>query len=113
MSLRMAVREPYRGLAWAGGWRGWRAAKALATGHRALVPTILRGNGYQALAEALRGFSRRAGASLVVKSRAKNADPAFLRPRAHLLVERDEDLVPYTSLELVAISDRFDHFHSG
>lgn len=113
MSLKMAVPEPYRRLAWAGGWRGWRAFKALATGHRALVPTILRGNGYQALAEALRWFSRRAGASLVVKSRAKNADPAFLRRRGDLFVERDEDVFPYTSIELVAISDLCVHFQSG
>jgi hypothetical protein len=35
MSLKMAVPEPHRRLTWAGGWRGWRAAKALATGHGA------------------------------------------------------------------------------
>ena len=113
MSLKMAVPEPHRRLTWAGGWRGWRAAKALATGHRALVPAILRGNGYLALAEALRGFSRRAGASFVVKSRAKNADPRFLTRRADLFIERDEDVFPYTSIELVAISDLCVHFQSG
>jgi hypothetical protein len=113
MSLKMAVPEPYRRLAWAGGWRGWRAVKALATGHRALVPTILRGNGYRDLVEALRGFSRRAGASFVVKSRAKNADPPFLERHADLFVERDEDVFPYTSIELVAISDLCVHFQSG
>lgn len=113
MSLKMAVPEPFRRLVWAGGWRGWRAAKALATGHAGLVPTILRGNGYLTLAEALRGFSRRAGASFVVKSRAKNADPAFLTRRADLFVERDEDVFPYTSIELVAISDLCVHFQSG
>jgi hypothetical protein len=113
MSLKMAVPEPLRRLAWAGGWRGWRAAKALATGHRALVPAILRGNGYLALAEALRGFSRRAGASFVVKSRAKNADPRFLTRRADLFIERDEDVFPYTSIELVAIADLCVHFQSG
>jgi hypothetical protein len=113
MSLKMAVPEPLRRLTWAGGWRGWRAAKALATGHRALVPAILRGNGYLALAEALRGFSRRAGASFVVKSRAKNADPRFLTRRADLFIERDEDVFPYTSIELVAISDLCVHFQSG
>ena len=113
MSLKMAVPEPLRRLAWAGGWRGWRAAKALATGQGGLVPTILRGNGYLALAEALRGFSRRAGASFVVKSRAKNADPPFLTRRADLFIERDEDVFPYTSIELVAISDLCVHFQSG
>jgi hypothetical protein len=45
MSLKMAVPEPFRRLVWAGGWRGFRAARALATGHGALVPAILRGNG--------------------------------------------------------------------
>ena len=113
MSLKMAVPEPFRRLAWAGGWRGFRAAKALATGHGALVPAILRGNGYLDLARALRSFARRAGASLVVKSRAKNADPAFLRRRADLFVERDEDMFPYSSIELMAVADLCVHFQSG
>ena len=113
MSLKMAVPEPFRRLAWAGSWRGLRAAKALATGHGALVPAILRGNGYLDLARALQGFARRAGATLVVKSRAKNADPAFLRRRADVFVERDEDVFPYTSIELMAIADLCVHFQSG
>ncbi len=113
MSLKMAVPEPFRRLAWAGGWRGLRAAKALATGHGALVPAILRGNGYLDLARALQGFARRSGAALVVKSRAKNADPAFLRRRADVFVERDEDVFPYTSIELMAIADLCVHFQSG
>lgn len=113
MSLKMAVPEPFRRLAWAGGWRGFRAAEALATGHGALVPAILRGNGYLDLARALRSFARRAGASLVVKSRAKNADPAFLRRRADLFVERDEDMFPYSSIELMAVADLCVHFQSG
>lgn len=113
MSLKMAVPEPYRRLAWAGGWRGFRAAKALATGHADLVPGILRGNGYLDLARALQGFARRAGASLVIKSRAKNADPAFLRRCADLFVERDEDMFPYSSIELMAVADLCVHFQSG
>ena len=113
MSLKMAVPEPYRCLAWAGGWRGLRAAKALATGHGALVPAILRGNGYLDLARALQSFARRSGATLVVKSRAKNADPTFLRRRADVFVERDEDVFPYTSIELMAIADLCVHFQSG
>jgi hypothetical protein len=113
MSLKMAVPEPFRRLAWAGGWRGLRAAKAVVTGQAALVPTILRGNGYRDLARALQGFARRAGATLVVKSRAKNADPAFLRRRADLFVERDEDVFPYTSIELMAVADLCVHFQSG
>ena len=60
------------------------------------------------------GTSRDAsGATFVVKSRAKNADPAFLRRRADLFVERDEDVYPYTSIELVAIADLCVHFQSG
>jgi hypothetical protein len=113
MSLKMAVPEPFRRLAWAGGWRGFRAAKALATGHGALVGTILRGNGYLDLATALRDFARRAGASLVVKSRAKNSDPAFLRRHADVFVERDEDMFPYSSIELMAVADLCVHFQSA
>lgn len=113
MSLKMAVPEPFRRLAWAGGWRGFRAAKALVTGHGTLVPAILRGNGYLALTRALQGFARRAGAALVVKSRAKNEDPAFLRRRADLFIARDEDMFPYSSIELMAVADLCVHFQSG
>jgi hypothetical protein len=49
----------------------------------------------------------------VVKSRAKNADPRFLTRRADLFIERDEDVFPYTSIELVAISDLCVHFQSA
>jgi hypothetical protein len=48
-----------------------------------------------------------------VKSRAKNADPAFLRRRADLFVERDEDMFPYSSIELMAVADLCVHFQSG
>jgi hypothetical protein len=113
MSLKMAVPEPFRRLAWAGGWRAFRAAKALVTGHGELVEPILRGNGYLDLARALQGFARRAGARLVVKSRAKNSDPAFLRRHADVFVERDEDMFPYSSIELMAVADLCVHFQSA
>jgi len=112
MSLKMAVPEPWRRLVWGGGPRIARAARALATGHGALVPEVLRGNGYRALVAALRAFCRRQGAALVVKSREKNRDPAFVRA-AGRLVERDDDFLPYTSAQLMAVADLCVHFQSG
>ena len=96
--------------------RGARAAgghsRALASGHVGWVPEILRGNGYPALVEALREFCARTGAALVVKSREKNADPRFLRRVADVFLY-DEEVYPYTSVELMSIADLCVHFQSG
>ena len=112
MSLKMAVPDAWRRLVWGAGPRGWRALKALATGHARWVLEILRGNGYTALVEALAGFCQRTGAALVVKSREKNADPRFLRRVADVFLY-DEDVYPYTSIELMSIADLCVHFQSG
>lgn len=113
MSPKMAVPDPWRRLVWGGGWWGWRAAKAYAGGHADLVPEIWKGNGYLVLAESVRRFCQRQGAVFVVKSRAKNADPRFLRRLADVFVEKDEDVLPYTSIELMAVADFCIHFQSG
>ncbi len=112
MSLKMAVPDTWRQLLWGPGARGWRALKALATGHGRWVPEILRGNGYAALGAALAGFCKRTGAALVVKSREKNADPRFLRRIADVFLY-DEAVYPYTSIELMSIADLCVHFQSG
>jgi hypothetical protein len=113
MSLKMGVPEPYRRYVWRGGSTLTRAAVATASGHVGLVPEIWKGNGYRDLVDALREFSRRSGAVLVVKSRAKNRDPRFLRTGADLFVESDEAVYPYTSIELMAIAGLCVHFQSG
>jgi hypothetical protein len=112
MSLKMAVPDAWRRLFWGAGPRGWRALKAVASGHAHWVPEILRGNGYAALVDALAAFCRRTGAALVVKSREKNADPRFLR-RAADVFRYDEEVYPYTSIELMSIADLCIHFQSG
>ncbi|HEV8616437.1 MAG TPA: hypothetical protein VGU22_13190 [Methylomirabilota bacterium] len=112
MSLKMAVPDPWRRLVWGAGWRGLRAARALATGHARWVPEILRGHGYRDLVEAASRLARRSGAAFIVKSREKNDDPAFLRRRADVFVY-DEAVYPYTSIELMAIADLCIHFQSG
>jgi hypothetical protein len=86
---------------------------AAASGHVGLVPEIWKGNGYRDLVDAIRDFSRRSGAVLVVKSREKNRDPRFLRQSADLFVESDEAVYPYTSIELMAIAGLCVHFQSG
>jgi len=113
MSLKMGVPEPYRRHVWRSGSRLTRAVVATASGHAGLLPEIWKGNGYRALVDATREFSRRSGAALVVKSREKNRDPRFLRASADVFVESDEAVYPYTSIELMAIAGLCVHFQSG
>lgn len=113
MSLKMAVPEPWRRLVWGDGPALGRTVRALAQRHASLVPEIWRGNGYRALAQAVRRLCDRAGAAFVVKSREKNRDPRFLRSLADLVVERDEEVYPYTSIQLMAVADLCVHFQSG
>ncbi|HSL49109.1 MAG TPA: hypothetical protein VK878_08565 [Candidatus Deferrimicrobiaceae bacterium] len=113
MSLKMAVPEPWRRYVWGGGPALVRAAAAAVRGQGHLVPEIWRGNGYRALARAVRRFCGRTGAVFVVKSREKNRDPRFLRRLADVFVERDDDVFPYTSIQLMAVADFCIHFQSG
>ena len=112
MSLKMAVPDPWRRLVWGGAPRAVRALRALASGHAPWVPEILKGHGYRELASALRDLCRRSGAAFVVKSRAKNEDPRFLRKFADVFVY-DEGVYPYTSIELMAVASLCVHFQSG
>jgi hypothetical protein len=113
MSLKMAVPEPWRRYVWGGGPALARTVMAVARGHAGLVPDIWRGNGYRELIQSVRRFCRRSGAVLVVKSREKNHDPRFLRQAADVFVERDDDVFPYTSMQLMAVADLCFHFQSG
>lgn len=112
MSLKMAVPDPWRRLVWGRGPAWYRAARALATGRAAWAREIVRGHGYRDLLEALERLCRRSGAALVVKSREKNEDPPFLARVADVFVY-DEQIFPYTSMELMAIADLCVHFQSG
>ena len=113
MSLKMAVPEPWRRFVWGGEPAVARAVMAVARGRADLLPEIWKGNGYRALARAVRSFCRRTGAAFVVKSREKNRDPRFLRRLADIFVERDDDVFPYTSIQLMAVADLCIHFQSG
>lgn len=86
--------------------------RAALTGHAEWVPAILRGHGYRDLMDALARFRTRSGAALVVKSRQKNDDPAFLSRYADVFLT-DETVYPYSSMELMAIADLCVHFQSG
>jgi hypothetical protein len=112
LSLKMLVPNLWRRLVWGEGPRALRAARALATGHAGWVPEILRGLGYRELVEGVRRLCARTGAALVVKSREKNGDPAFLRRHADVFVF-DEGVYPYTSMELMAVADLCLHFQSA
>lgn len=113
MSLKMMVPEQFRRLVWGEDSLGSRVAKALYKRELRLLPAILRRrNDYLELMKALQAFTERAGGTLIVKSRAKNGDPTFVQT-AGKFVERDEDVFPYTSIELMAIADLCVHFQSG
>lgn len=113
MSLKMTV-DPQRRYVWGGGPRIGRALAAAVGGRARLVPDILRGNNpYRDLVEAVRRFCDRHGAALVVKSREKNRDPDFLGKLADVFVERDAEVFPYTSIQLMAVADLCLHFQSG
>jgi len=112
MTLKMQVPDPWRRLVWGDSPRVWRAAWALATRHAGLVPEILRARGYRDLVEAVRRMCARSGAALVVKSRRKNGDPAFLARVADAFLF-DEETYPYTSMGLMAVADLCVHFQSA
>jgi len=112
MSLKMAVPEAWRRAVWGSQPRLLRAARAAVSGHFEWIPEILRTHGYRDLVESVRAFCQRAGAALVVKSREKNDDPAFLRDLADVSLS-DEQVYPYTSMELMAIASLCIHFQSG
>lgn len=117
MSLKMTV-DPWRELVWGNPWHGIRllrhapARRALARGVATWSRELSRGNAYRRLVAAARAFADHAGAALVVKTRAKNEDPPFLRASADVMVE-DEAMYPYTSIELMAVADLCIHFQSG
>jgi hypothetical protein len=112
LTLKMRVPDPWRRLVWGQAPRAWRVARALAEGRAGLVPEILGSHGYRDLVDALRRLCDRTGAALVVKSREKNQDPAFLRRRADAFVF-DESVYPYTSIELMAVAELCVHFQSA
>lgn len=112
LTLKMKVRDPWRRLVWGDSPRVWRAARAMVSGHADLVPEIVRTRGYRDFVDAVRRFCDRSGAALVVKSREKNGDPAFLRRVADAFVF-DESVYPYTSMELMAVADLCVHFQSA
>jgi hypothetical protein len=112
LTLKMRVPDAWRRLVWGESPRVWRTACALATRHANLLPEIWQGPGYADLVEAVRGLCDRSGAALVVKSREKNEDPAFLRRVADAFVF-DDAVYPYTSMELMAVADLCVHFQSA
>jgi hypothetical protein len=112
MSLKMAVPEVWRRAVWGPEPRVVRAARAALAGHPEWIPGIIRRHGYRSLVESVRRFCRRSGAALIVKSKEKNDDPAFLRGLADVWLY-DERVYPYTSMELMAIANLCIHFQSG
>jgi hypothetical protein len=112
LTLKMKVPDLWRRLVWGDSPRAWRAARALARGRADLVPAIVRSHGYRELVETMGRFCARNGAQLVAKSREKNGDPSFIARRAAAFV-LDEEVYPYTSMQLMAVADLCIHFQSA
>jgi len=126
MSLKMAVPEPWRAVVWGDSLRV--AARAVVASVRKrplatlrLVPRMAgglgdrlqNGNGYRRLLASVQHFCDVNGAVLVIKSREKNQDPPFLRDFTRYVIDKDDGVFPYDSLELMAISNLCIHFQSG
>ena len=60
----------------------------------------------------MRRLCDRSDAVLIVKSREKNNDPVFVRRLADVFLV-DETVYPYTSMELMAVTDLCVHFQSA
>lgn len=113
LSLKMGVPNAWRRFVWGRGPRPWRAARAALAGRLDLLPEIWHAPAYRDLVEAVKRLCARSGAALVVKSRAKNADPPFLADLADVLIKSDRDVFPYTSMQLMAIANLCVHFQSA
>lgn len=112
MSLKMAVPDLWRRIVWGRGGRVIRSLRALAARRPDFLSEIWEGPHYHDLVSALRRFCDRHRALLVVKSKAKNNDPRFLERMADRMIF-DDQTYPYTSLELLSVSNLCVHFESG
>jgi hypothetical protein len=113
MSLKMDAGAGERWYLWGGGPAVGRALMATASGRPRLARKVLAGNPYRAIAASVRAFCQRHDADLIVKSREKNRDPGFVRRMADVLLERDDEVYPYTSIQVMAAADLCIHFQSG
>jgi hypothetical protein len=111
MTLKMDVPDPWRRLVWGGGPAPLRIVRAWKSGRSDLIREIRGPHGYRELVQALLDLCCRENAVLIVKSREKNRDPWFVRRSARFVV--DDDVYPYTSIQLMAIADLCVHFQSG
>jgi hypothetical protein len=91
--------------------RVWREAAVALGGRREYAPHVRAGWTDRAVVQAVRAFCDRNGAMLIVKSRAKDPVPGYLRRRADR-VFGDEHHYPATILELLSVSSLCLHFFS-
>jgi hypothetical protein len=112
MTLKMGVPEPFRRFAWGEGSRSARTISALARGELGVVGKIWSGPHYRDVVQALREFCDREGALLIGKSRLKNTDPEWMGGYLDRYTGRDRVEFPYTSMQLLAVSDLCVHFES-
>lgn len=111
-SLKMGTGDPWRSAIMGNQSKLKRSLTAVLAGHPEWIPGIFQGHGSHPLFQAVRQFCDRNRAFLVVKSKAKNADPDYIRTGADAFCF-DETDYPYTSLELMAVADLVIHFGSA
>jgi len=113
MSLKMSVTDTWRNLVWGESSKTRRTLKAIKGRHWRLIPEIWTQDTYKEICNELKEFCIRNGALFVVKSRTKNDDPLWLRELSDVYVGQDETEYPYTSIQLIGISNLCVHFESA
>lgn len=111
-SLKMNVGDPWRLIAMSGASMLKKILRATAAGRFDLLKELYQGPSYRQLMQAIRSFCDKQGAKLIVKSKQKNADPSFVHELADAVILEDS-VYPYTSMELIAISNLCIHFGSA
>jgi hypothetical protein len=111
-TLRMHAAPDRGAAAIEAAFRGWRPISRRAL--RAIPFAIRRGTvvPYREYLAALRRFADANGACLVAKTRAKHEDPPYLGDYVDTVIG-DESFYPFTTLELLSVSDLSFGFVSG
>lgn len=112
LSPKMQTGDPWRRIVMGSERKMIRAARAIFSLRLDLLVEMFHKGNYRQILGAVQAFCRSQNALLIVKSKKKNADPSFVIDGADIFMY-DESDYPYTSMELLAISDLCIHFGSG
>lgn len=106
------AKTPWSRWVFAGRPRGWRRLRLRLAGEQRLESQLLRGWDDLAMTRAVRRFCEANDAYLLVKARAKDPVPAYLRRVADRVVY-DDGHYPATILRVLGVADLCVHFYSA